>query len=243
MPQPAGTLRREGARLVRLLARSLGYDIRRKGVLGRTMADACAQLRAGGFEPATVFDVGVGRGTPDLYAAFPKASFILVEPLREYDSILDRLAQQLKAIPVRAVAGSSQGTVRISVEGEGSSLLVTERERSREVPMVTLDCLRETHSLRGPFVIKADVQGGELEVLAGAEQVLCETEAVALEVSLFSPRAGWPQFDDVLRSMARRDFVIYDFFGGHRRRDGALAQIDIVFVKAAGRFRESHAYP
>jgi hypothetical protein len=43
-------------------------------------------------------------------------------------------------------------------------------------------------------------------VLAGAEQILRETEAIALEVSLSSPRDGWPQFSDVLLSMTEREF-------------------------------------
>lgn len=236
-------MRSQGARFVRSFARSLGYDIRRRGALGRTMADALAQLRARGFEPRTVFDVGVGKGTPDLYTAFPDARFVLVEPLSEYEYALDHFARQLNAIPVRAAAGTSLGMVRISVEGEGSSVMAADPGRSREVPMITLDSLCQDYSLTGPFLIKADVQGGELDVLAGAKQILRETEVIALEVSLFSPRDGWPQFSDIFQWMTQREFAVYDFFGGHRRRDGALAQIDIVFVEAAGRFRRSHAYP
>jgi 16S rRNA G527 N7-methylase RsmG len=37
-------------------------------------------------QPKTVIDVGVGRGTPWLYQAYPTAKFILVEPLRDHES-------------------------------------------------------------------------------------------------------------------------------------------------------------
>jgi hypothetical protein len=43
--------------------------------------------------------------------------------------------------------------------------------------------------------------------------------------------------------MKDRGFVAYDLFGAHTRPlDGALAQVDIVFVKERGRFRQSHVY-
>jgi len=38
-------------------------------------------------------------------------------------------------------------------------------------------------------------------------------------------------------------FVVYDIYEGHTRpMDGALAQIDITFVKENGLFRKSHIY-
>ena len=37
-------------------------------------------LKTQGFQPKTVFDIGVAGGTPDLYAAFPNAFYYLVDP-------------------------------------------------------------------------------------------------------------------------------------------------------------------
>ena len=39
-----------------------------------------------------------------------------------------------------------------------------------------------THALPGPYVLKADVEGAELHVLARASAVLAQTELVLLEV-------------------------------------------------------------
>jgi FkbM family methyltransferase len=221
----------------------VGYDIRRRGSLGRTMADALAHLRARGFEPRTVIDVGIGNGTPDLYATFPKARYLLIEPVPEYEPVLRRLATTLDAVTVMAAAGREAGMTTLSVEGEGSTTYGVGVTQARQVPVVTIDALREEHHLSGPFLLKADVQGGELEVLAGARHTLQEAEAVILEVSFFSPRPGWPQFSDVFQWMMSEGFAIYDVFGGSRRRDGALAWVDVIFVKEAGRFRLSHVYP
>ena len=45
-------------------------------------------------------------------------------------------------------------------------------------------------SLHGPYLLKIDVQGAELDVLEGAQNLLKDTEAVVLEVSMFGFMAG-----------------------------------------------------
>ncbi len=108
---------------------------------------------------------------------------------------------------------------------------------------MTLDDLCAERNLAPPYLIKADVQGAELEVLKGAEKVLLDTELVLLEVSLFQIYEGIPEFYEVVDFMKQRGFVAYDFVGGHNRLvDGALAQVDVAFVKENGIFRENHAY-
>ena len=48
------------------------------------------QMRQRGFEPATVIDVGAGRGTRYLYLAFPDAHHVLLEPLSDFEPELRR---------------------------------------------------------------------------------------------------------------------------------------------------------
>ena len=87
------------------------------------------------------------------------------------------------------------------------------------------------------------MQGAELKVLDGAKKVLEDTELVILEASLFQFYKDGPQFYDVITYMKERGFVVYDFCNGHNRPfDGALAQIDVVFVKENGPFRRYHGY-
>src|SRR5947209_561050 len=68
----------------------------------------------------------------------------------------------------------------------------------RPVPVLRLDDIAAERALAGPFVVKVDVEGGELEVLSGALDVLRATELVLLEVSLFEFVPGAPQFHDVV---------------------------------------------
>ena len=64
-----------------------------------------------------------------------------------------------------------------------------------------------------------------------------------LEVSLFRLNGANPQLGDVVCAMRDRGYVVYDIYGGHLRPlDGALAQVDLAFVRDDGRFRTSHDY-
>src|SRR5262249_19149889 len=48
-----------------------------------------------GFKPKTVFDIGVGFGTWGLYRLFPDAFYHLVEPTKESQPHMTRLAKRL----------------------------------------------------------------------------------------------------------------------------------------------------
>ena len=69
------------------------------------------------------------------------------------------------------------------------------------------------------------------------------TELVILEVSLLPFFVNGPSLYDVVHYMKDRGFVVYDIFNGHNRPlDNALAQVDIVFVREFGQFRQHHVY-
>jgi FkbM family methyltransferase len=235
----------------RLLARS-GVEVRRTRSPGprRTLAEVLAHAVARGFAPATVIDVGVAHGTPDLYAAFPDARLLLVEPLAEYRAVLDDLRARRGAEVALAAAGPAAGTATLTVHRAlACSSLVGERAgddaatAQREVPVVRLDALCRERALPGPYAIKVDVEGAELDVLGGATGILDEAELVLLETSLFRFNGANPQLADVACAMRDLGFAVYDVYGGHLRPlDGALAQLDVAFVREDGPFRRSHAY-
>jgi hypothetical protein len=109
--------------------------------------------------------------------------------------------------------------------------------------MRRLDDIVADAGTRAPYVLKVDVEGGELEVLEGAGALLDDTELVLLEVSLFELVPGAPQLAEVVGWMDEHGFAVADFYNGHNRLlDGSLAQVDIAFVQEHGRFRREHAY-
>lgn len=244
-------------RLAKTLAASLGLEIHRAAdEPGRRRASLWSCLttaRRLGFCPRTVIDVGAARGTWSLETSgvWPDAAYLLVDPLVENGSSLAIAATSLKHATWRAVAvGAAEGTVTINVHRDldGSSLY-EERERSivgetRDVAMVTVDSLVADAGAVPPFLLKADVQGAELEVIRGAAATLQDADMVILEVLLFDFFQGKaPQFADVMAEMVQRGFVPWDVFGlGYRPYDGALSQADVAFVKDDGVFRGAHQY-
>jgi FkbM family methyltransferase len=232
---------------------AFGLELRKKPADGFprvSMRGALRQLSNAGFRPRTVIDVGVAYHTKELYEEFPEAQILLVEPLAEFEQCLKEICGQYRAQYVLAAAGAEPGEAIFNVHPEldGSSLL-TEVEGStvdgtpRRVPVVTLDQLCAEKGLSGPYLVKLDVQGAELKVLDGARRILKETEAIHLELTLFGTMLGGPQFFDIVARMKEIGFVAYDVCGFlYRPLDGALAQMDMVFVREDGPLRASHAF-
>jgi FkbM family methyltransferase len=215
----------------------------------RTLPEVLSHYCKLGLAPATVIDVGVGAATPELYAGFPAARLVLIEALEEWRGHLDAIARDRGATVVLAAAGPQAGAIDIAVHrAPVCSAILGSRagdgdQPSRSVPMVRLDDLVSEHGLQAPFAIKADVEGGEIEVLSGALEILQETELVLLEVSLFELVPGTPQLHDVVGWMHAHGFVVADIYNGHNRLlDDSLAQVDLGFVRQDGRFRREHAY-
>ena len=248
--------------LIRQVLWKLGFDIQRVNKIGRTELSAprnslegvLEQARRVGLTPGTVIDVGAAFGifSRECHKIFPDAHYVLVEPIEEYLPVLSKVMNALsRATNVTAVVAAEDGRTFLNVHHDlvGSSLYREVEEGTdidgvrREVRAITLDRLVGERNAPPPFLIKVDVQGAELDVLAGGQKTLAGTEYVLLEVSLFHFFHQGPAFCDVVAYMKSKGFVPYDIYGlQYRPLDGALSQIDIAFVKEDGQFRTSHHY-
>lgn len=215
----------------------LGIDVQRyRPVCTRpTKRSALALLRDAGFSPRTVFDVGVHRGgTPSLYEVFPAAKHVLVEPLREFEEEIGRIAGEIRDAEVVWAAASNRegaGVLKVANDLSGSGLVDRpEGTNVRSVPLVTLDGLRERRGLRGPFLVKIDVDGAEIQVLEGAARTLSETEVVVLESTIL-------QIGRRIAFLEERDFLLWDLVD-LLYLDRCLWQVDLVFVRS--RFAQEH---
>jgi FkbM family methyltransferase len=223
----------------------VGLELGRTRSFHQDMRDSLVHLRARGLRPATVLDVGVGEGTFDLYEVFPEATHVLVEPLSEFQEAIAAIQESYRALYVPAAAGARAGRMEIFVKPhlEGSSAFLEQAGGSvlgaaRQVNVVALDDVVAEHHLQGPFLLKVDVEGAELQVLAGASKVLEEAEVVILEVTFLPKLQGAPAFADIFRGMDQLGFAVYDVFDLQLRpTDGALFQANMTFVKAGSPLR------
>lgn len=77
--------------------------------------------------------------------------------------------------------------------------------------------------------MKIDVQGAELEVLAGGRSVLSNCSLVQLELAMLEYNEGAPLLPEVVHWMAAHEWLPIEVSGFSRPRD-RLVQIDMLFA-------------
>jgi FkbM family methyltransferase len=214
-------------------------SLRLHGVIGVMPAWAYAlrELKARGFAPRTIFDIGVADGTPDLYAAFPKAKYYLIDPTRESLPHMQRIVRKLDARIVNLALGDREDEQAIAVRCDdiGGSTFFDEVGPLGPIRRYVVTVRRFDQVVDGfdrPALCKIDVQGAEMSVLRGMGERIHDIDAVIVESSVLATLKGGPEIAEVIAYMHGRGFALYDVLGGARRPlDRALAQLDLLFVK------------
>lgn len=206
-------------------------------------------MRQQGFRPAVVIDVGAQTGTDALYQAFPTSKHLMIEPVAEHRAALMQIASRLKdAEVIIAAADSVSGEAFLHVSPNAryatlsrSAEVKGNRQDVRRMASLSVDDICRSRSLSGPFLLKRDVDGKELDVLEGSIETLHGTECAIVETVFFGD--GPNNFHRVTAFMEGRGFVIYDIVEPlYRPLDSALWQVDTIFVKRDGRFRELRGF-
>ena len=102
---------------------------------------------------------------------------------------------------------------------------------SETIPVRRLDDLMQPEWL-GPYALKIDTQGFELEVLRGASAVLAQTAVLTVELSLAHLYSGGARVADVfalLEGQGFRAIAITEGFSDIVRNE--MLQVDAIFVR------------
>lgn len=210
-----------------------------------TMNGSLVCVKNLGFYPKTVIDVGAGLGTFPLYETFPHSHHLLIEPIAEHEPYLAQICRHLKSAEyIIAAASRTSGISQLQVGQEliYSTLINSTGSDSsnpylRNIQTITLDEICQQRQLEGPYLIKVDVDGRDVEVLEGATRILKETEYLVIEATLFG------QIHAAIDFMKSQGFAIYDILEpSYRPFDTALWQVDLAFVKESGQFRTEKQY-
>jgi FkbM family methyltransferase len=193
-----------------------------------------------GFRPRAIVDVGayVGNWSRMARQLFPGVRLVMIDGNPENEQALRGAVQTIGSEGKHFIAllgPEEREEVTLFQNATGTSVLrelTTLSARPVQVPMCTLDRLLEAESLRGPLLLKLDVQGFELEVLRGGPDTLREAELVVLEASTLPFNENAPLFAEVVGFMANSGYAVYDLCGQVRRdSDHALFQMDVLFSR------------
>lgn len=233
-------------RAVNALLNPLGLHLQRAS-RAFEMEHLLARAAARGFRPGTVVDVGASDGVWSLLAHrhFPDAKFLLFEPLTEHATALATLRASHGFIPVPAVAGASRSTVAFAVAGDldGSGVAGPDAPATRTVPVMTVADATREHAARGPYCLKLDTHGYELPVLAGAEELLPQTELIIIEAYNFNLTDDCLRFPELCTWLEHRGFRCCDLADPMSRPgDGVLWQVDLAFAPSGSAFFASNRY-
>lgn len=215
----------------------------------RDLAEFTGFLQQRGLSPATVIDVGVCYGTPELQEGFPGAHHIRFEPLAELEPRMQALCARYGGEYHMLALGDRAGTLPLEVPPGAPQSATLARgaagQNTRMVPVETLDRVLAGRALAGPVLLKTDAQGYDLSVMKGGVQTLARTDVVVMEVNMFAP-AGNPALGDfgtVVAWMQAHGFAVYDILSYQTRPlDDALGYVDLAFVRADGPLRADHRW-
>jgi FkbM family methyltransferase len=204
-------------------------------------------LQQHGFTAGTLIDIGAAEGSFFLFRdqanVFPAARYFLIDAMQENEAGYRKLAAKFNVGYEITALSCMEGEVVMRIDPDFYNTHVdhlqpgTSYENSRRVPVSMLDRVVERHSLQPPFVLKLDVQGGELDVLRGALRTLEETVIVTSEIQIFPERDS---LTDLLSFMQGMGWVLYDITNlSYYPSDSTFYQCYATFIPKSMDFRKN----
>ena len=193
----------------------------------------------------TVVDVGANRGQFALAArhVFPHAQIISFEPLTGPAALWRAVFAgdgRARLIDVAIGPEPGEAEIHVSARDDSSSLLpITARQNAlfpgtAEAGTATIRVVRLADALpaadiEAPALLKLDVQGFELQALAGCEALLDRFAWVYVECSFVELYAGQAFADEVIAWLREHGMRLAGVYNMSYDRDGRALQADFLF--------------
>lgn len=197
-----------------------------------TLENTLRFLAGAGLDIGTVLDIGVHTGSAALQAVFANKKHILFEPVSECHERLEKNYAKIDHELIKAAVSDYDGIgylnkYSIDESGEIFCCLMGEAETAEmaPVPSIRLDSFFQSRSPAKPYLIKIAVDGHEIPVLQGAQEVLKDAAIVIAN--------AFPcNIDEFLNFMKPRGFQLYDMVD-NTYYFGNLHWFDLVFLPEA----------
>ncbi len=218
-----------------------------KGMLSGIYATIELQELIKGIKtPETIIDIGSNKGQFILLIEkiYPNKNIYSFEPIKEMIDKQKKFFAYKNNIIFHNVALGSSNTLKeflITTRMDSSSFLkiVSDNNKNKNYDIVenrniqinTLDELLINEKISHPVLIKIDVQGYELEVLRGANNLLKKTDYLLLEVSKNEMYQNQPIEKEVVEYLKNLNFDILKSNNWSKIQNTNFYQRDIIFYK------------
>ena len=229
-----------------MLARFLSKGIRRvddysRFKLGFPSTWGSLSNLALSFQPAGILDIGAHKGAWARRAAeiFRDTPIHMVEA---QPALIPDLKSTGFPYTLCLLGAEQAAAVPFYVDPNwptGGSVMEEVTAFKRDAITLSMQRLDDLQTgLKGPLLLKLDVQGFELQVLRGAQETLKQTEVIIAEVAFLEYNEGAPLITEVIIFLHQHGFVPYDVGDMMRRNeDRALFQCDMIFVRMNSQIR------
>jgi len=201
-----------------------------------TMLSNMKRLKSFVGDVGTVFDIGASCGIWSEMAMnkFPESEFFLIEANSKHEQELKKFTEREKCRYILAAAGDKVGEIYFRddknkwINGATSSF----EAEHKVLPMVSIDYLVETHSLKSPYILKFDTHGFELKILEGAKETLKNTSAIVMELFVNFLYDDSLVFFDMCKHLSSLGFKCVGLADPMLDPDSTeLLQMDLIFIR------------
>lgn len=199
-------------------------------------------------EYKTVVDIGANVGQFALFASkrFPEAKIFSFEPLEDCWSTfagIFRGDRHVQFFRYGVGPADTDAAINVTNENDSSSILMpaaaqaeafgTAVRTTKKVELRRLGSVLSRDQIGGPALLKIDVQGFELEVLKGCEELLDRFETIYVEASYVELYKGQALAGEVIEFLRQRGFEIRGVFNQHVDGVQGPLQADFLFQRAS----------
>ncbi|MGO1118181.1 FkbM family methyltransferase [Rhodovibrionaceae bacterium A322] len=184
-------------------------------------------LKNYGLKVKTILDVGAQYGTPELKKVFPGEKHVLFEPIEEYWEPMKHYYRNFDFELIEGAVSNQNGTGELTVQIQDgnithSRLAFQGGGEKRTVKTLTVASVVKEKKYEGPFLLKIDIDGHDLEAFEGARDIWDDVACVVIEAPIdkIGPR---------LRAIEEAGFVLWDIVDLCYYYKN-LSQVDLVFV-------------
>lgn len=195
------------------------------------------------YSPKTLIDVGANKGQFSLMARylFPDIEIHAFEPLESERTVYERVVQPpARVYPIALGRVPGEATFFVTSRADSSSLLRpaaaqeaaygVQAKTSTTVPVMRLSDAVDLSMMSRPILLKLDVQGGELDVLKGAESSLALIDMVYCEASFVELYQGQPLASEIVTYLTTKNFSLRGVFNQSVTSEFGPTQTDFLFT-------------